>query len=61
MIKYNSRFDVVYNNATLNIPTPIFDANSVIVKKRQQCIEHRRTLSGDEECGNLQSAWKIGL
>lgn len=38
MIKYNSRFDVVYNNATLNIPTPIFDANSVIVYKKDNNV-----------------------
>ena len=30
---FADRFDVVYNNSTLNISTPTFDANSVIVYK----------------------------
>jgi hypothetical protein len=28
-----NRFDIVYNNATLNVSTPTFDANSVVVYK----------------------------
>jgi hypothetical protein len=30
---FNNRFEVVYINSTLNISTPTFDANSVIVYK----------------------------
>ena len=35
---FNSRFDVIYTNSTLNIPTPTFDANSVIVYKNDSKV-----------------------
>jgi hypothetical protein len=35
---FNNRFDVVYVNVTLGIPTPTFDANSVIVYKNESKV-----------------------
>ncbi|MDI1315853.1 T9SS sorting signal type C domain-containing protein [Flavobacterium sp.] len=35
---FNNRFDVVYTNSTLNISTPTFDANSVVVYKNDNKV-----------------------
>ena len=35
---FSDRFDVVYNNSTLNISTPTFDANSVVVYKDDNSV-----------------------
>ena len=35
---FADRFDVVYNNSTLNISTPTFDANSVVVYKDDNSV-----------------------
>jgi hypothetical protein len=35
---FNDRFDLVYTNATLGIPTPTFDVNSVIVYKNESKV-----------------------
>ena len=37
-VKFGDRFDVVYNDSTLNISTPTFDANSVIVYKNDNKV-----------------------